>query len=101
MKTSSLLISIFLPLISLLLYRNFGEMPSLSIARAFNAAYAPSYTPVAIFVGGTSGIGLATARQLSQRGATVHVTGRSQARLDAVQEQHPQLQVHSVDGSSS
>ena len=54
----------------------------------------------AVVVGGTSGIGLATARQLSQRGATVHVTGRSQARLDAVQEQHPELQVHSVDGSS-
>lgn len=54
----------------------------------------------AVVVGGTSGIGLATARQLSDRGATVHVSGRNPARLDAVREQYPQLQAHCADGGS-
>ncbi|GAA1367547.1 hypothetical protein GCM10009612_52990 [Streptomyces beijiangensis] len=31
----------------------------------------------ALVVGGTSGIGLATARLLQARGATVHITGRN------------------------
>ena len=54
----------------------------------------------AVVVGGTSGIGLATARQLSERGATVHVTGRNPTRLDAVREQYPDLQAHNADGGS-
>src|SRR4051794_6606823 len=54
----------------------------------------------AVVVGGTSGIGLATARQLNERGATVHVSGRNPARLDAVRDQYPQLQVHNADGCS-
>jgi NAD(P)-dependent dehydrogenase (short-subunit alcohol dehydrogenase family) len=37
----------------------------------------------ALVVGGTSGIGLATARLLRQRGAAVHVVGRSERPLDA------------------
>jgi NAD(P)-dependent dehydrogenase (short-subunit alcohol dehydrogenase family) len=37
----------------------------------------------ALVVGGTSGIGLATARLLRQRGAAVHVVGRTQRPLDA------------------
>jgi NAD(P)-dependent dehydrogenase (short-subunit alcohol dehydrogenase family) len=35
-------------------------------------------------VGGTSGIGLATARRLRRDGATVHVVGRDKEKLDAV-----------------
>lgn len=56
--------------------------------------------PIALVVGGTSGIGLATARLLSARGATVHVTGRSAHRLDAVRASAPELRPHQVDGTS-
>ncbi|OCH93996.1 hypothetical protein OBBRIDRAFT_810799 [Obba rivulosa] len=41
-------------------------MPSLSIARAANAAFSPSYLPTAIFVGGTSGIGQAMAEAFAR-----------------------------------
>ena len=40
-------------------------MPSQSAARAFNATYKPSYVPVGVFVGGTSGIGEAMVKSLS------------------------------------
>src|SRR3954452_17023671 len=55
---------------------------------------------IAVVVGGTSGIGLATALLLAQRGATVHVTGRSAERLDAVRASDPQLRPHQADGTS-
>jgi NAD(P)-dependent dehydrogenase (short-subunit alcohol dehydrogenase family) len=41
-------------------------------------------SPTALIVGGTSGVGLATARLLADRGADVHTAGRSQDRLDAI-----------------
>lgn len=40
-------------------------MPSLTAVKASNATFAPSYLPVAIFVGGTSGIGQAIARRFA------------------------------------
>jgi len=46
----------------------------------------------ALVVGGTSGIGLATARLLRQRGATVHVVGRTERPVD------PELIPHRADG---
>src|SRR4029450_4373351 len=38
----------------------------------------------ALVVGGTSGIGLATARRLHTLGATVHIVGRGKQRLDDI-----------------
>jgi NAD(P)-dependent dehydrogenase (short-subunit alcohol dehydrogenase family) len=45
----------------------------------------------ALVVGGTSGIGLATARKLRAMGATVHLVGRSKERLDTVAATDPDL----------
>ncbi|KAK0192708.1 NAD-P-binding protein [Armillaria mellea] len=41
-------------------------MPELTVVRNFNASWSPSYTPVAVFVGGTSGIGEATLKALAR-----------------------------------
>lgn len=54
----------------------------------------------ALVVGGTSGIGLATARLLANRGATVHITGRSESRLDAARAADSRLHAHRADGRS-
>jgi NAD(P)-dependent dehydrogenase (short-subunit alcohol dehydrogenase family) len=40
-----------------------------------------------VIIGGTSGIGLATAKMLVDGGARVLVTGRSQAGLDSTQKE--------------
>jgi len=52
---------------------------------------------LSLIVGGTSGIGLATARQLLRRGDTVHIVGRDKERLDAACA-HPGLNGHQADG---
>jgi NAD(P)-dependent dehydrogenase (short-subunit alcohol dehydrogenase family) len=54
----------------------------------------------ALVVGGTSGIGLATARRLHALGATVHVVGRGKERLDEVAASDPALIGHRADGSN-
>ena len=48
---------------------------------------------IAVVMGGTSGIGLATAQLLTQHGAKVVITGRDRAKLDAA--------LSSIDGSKS
>jgi NAD(P)-dependent dehydrogenase (short-subunit alcohol dehydrogenase family) len=53
----------------------------------------------ALVVGGTSGIGLATARRLRALGADVHVVGRDKGRLDEVATSDPDLIGHRADGS--
>jgi NAD(P)-dependent dehydrogenase (short-subunit alcohol dehydrogenase family) len=55
----------------------------------------------ALVVGGTSGIGLATARRLHAQGADVHVAGRSKERLDAVAASDPDLRGHQADGGNA
>jgi NAD(P)-dependent dehydrogenase (short-subunit alcohol dehydrogenase family) len=52
----------------------------------------------ALIVGGTSGIGLATARQLSATGAQVHVAARGKERLDELSVTDPALTGHQADG---
>ncbi|MFB7665970.1 SDR family NAD(P)-dependent oxidoreductase [Kitasatospora sp. NPDC056138] len=54
----------------------------------------------ALVVGGTSGIGLATARRLHALGATVHIVGRGKERLDAVAATDPALIGHCADGGA-
>ena len=44
-------------------------MPTLAAARASNANYKPTYRPVGLFFGGTSGIGQAMAEQLASQSA--------------------------------
>ena len=56
---------------------------------------------IALVAGGTSGIGLATARQLRQRGYDVHVTGRGKERLDDVAVTDPELTGHQADGGDA
>ncbi|TDO33865.1 NAD(P)-dependent dehydrogenase (short-subunit alcohol dehydrogenase family) [Kribbella sp. VKM Ac-2527] len=52
----------------------------------------------ALVVGGTSGIGLATARQLQALSHEVHVAGRSRQTLDGLAESDPGLIRHHADG---
>jgi NAD(P)-dependent dehydrogenase (short-subunit alcohol dehydrogenase family) len=54
----------------------------------------------ALVVGGTSGIGLATARRLHDLGATVHVVGRDKERLERVAASDPALIGHRADGAN-
>jgi NAD(P)-dependent dehydrogenase (short-subunit alcohol dehydrogenase family) len=54
----------------------------------------------ALVVGGTSGIGLATARRLHGLGATVHIAARGKERLDEVAASDPGLIGHQADGAS-
>jgi NAD(P)-dependent dehydrogenase (short-subunit alcohol dehydrogenase family) len=56
------------------------------------------HTDTALVVGGTSGIGLATARRLHALGAAVHIAGRDQERLDRVAASDPELHGHRADG---
>ena len=52
-----------------------------------------------LITGGTSGIGLELARQLSQRQNTILVTGRDPGKLRAIQEQVPGVHTYQSDVS--
>ncbi|KAJ6527064.1 hypothetical protein B0H19DRAFT_1196350, partial [Mycena capillaripes] len=63
------------------------KMPTLPTAEASNAAFAPSYIPVAIFAGGTSGVGHAMAEALArQTSGRAHIIliGRSAAQAEKI-----------------
>ncbi|KAJ7469962.1 hypothetical protein B0H11DRAFT_2042910 [Mycena galericulata] len=61
-------------------------MPTLAVAEASNATYSPTYIPVAVFVGGTSGVGQAMAeafaRQTNGRAHVILVGRNARAARD-------------------
>ncbi|KAJ6465361.1 hypothetical protein C8R45DRAFT_1173896 [Mycena sanguinolenta] len=62
-------------------------MPDLSTVRKFNTAWAPAYTPVGIFVGGTSGIGQGIVEAFARHtkgNAHIVIVGRSSAAAKAI-----------------
>jgi NAD(P)-dependent dehydrogenase (short-subunit alcohol dehydrogenase family) len=62
-------------------------MASFSAIRADNAAFSPSYFPVALFVGGTSGIGQATMEAFARytKGeAHIIICGRNRAAAESI-----------------
>ncbi|KAI0744181.1 hypothetical protein C8Q80DRAFT_1107060 [Daedaleopsis nitida] len=62
-------------------------MPALAAARAANAAFSPAYFPIAVFVGGTSGIGRATAEafaRYTKGNAHIVIVGRNKAAADEI-----------------
>ena len=62
-------------------------MPSISKIRADNAVFSPSYLPVALFVGGTSGIGQAAAEafaRYTKGDAHIIICGRNRAAAESI-----------------
>ena len=56
--------------------------------------------PTALVIGGTSGVGLAVAQQLAERGDAVHIAGRDPGRLtEAMAVSHADVQGHVLDAS--
>ncbi|KAJ7513064.1 NAD(P)-binding protein [Mycena galericulata] len=73
-------------------------MPSLATVRAANASFAPSYLPVAVFVGGTSGIGRATAEAFARYtngNAHIILVGRNATAAAEILASFPKPQVPS------
>ena len=58
-------------------------------------------TRTALVIGGTSGIGLATARRLAVGGSAVHVASRDTVKVAAIADSAPELVAHRVDGNDS
>ncbi|KAK7002399.1 hypothetical protein R3P38DRAFT_2648108 [Favolaschia claudopus] len=62
-------------------------MPSLSTVRASNASFSPTYTPVAIFVGGTAGIGQGMAQAFARHtkgNAHIILVGRNRTAAESI-----------------
>ncbi|RPD57614.1 hypothetical protein L226DRAFT_568406 [Lentinus tigrinus ALCF2SS1-7] len=62
-------------------------MPSLAAARAANAAFSPAYFPIAVFVGGTSGIGRACVEafaRYTKGNAHIVIVGRNKSAADEI-----------------
>ncbi|KAF9460994.1 hypothetical protein BDZ94DRAFT_1264643 [Collybia nuda] len=74
-------------------------MPSLAAIRASNAAFVPAYAPVAIFVGGTSGLGQGIAEAFARHvkgNAHIVIIGRNRAAADSILSQLPKPTVAGI-----
>jgi NAD(P)-dependent dehydrogenase (short-subunit alcohol dehydrogenase family) len=63
------------------------NMPSLPVVRVFNSAFSPSYLPVAVIFGGTSGIGQAMAEALARYtkgNAHIILIGRNRPAAESI-----------------
>lgn len=61
--------------------------PSIASIRTLNAAFSPSYLPVAVFVGGTSGVGQGMAEAFARHtkgNAHIIIVGRNRAAAEAI-----------------
>ena len=64
-----------------------SSMPSLTLTRASNAAFHSSYPPVAVFVGGTSGIGKAMVERFARftnGNSSIIIVGRNRAAAETI-----------------
>ncbi|KXN81959.1 hypothetical protein AN958_03367 [Leucoagaricus sp. SymC.cos] len=62
-------------------------MPSLAIARKVNATFRPKYTPVGVFIGGTSGVGGAMVEafgRYTQGKSDIVIVGRREAAAESI-----------------
>ncbi|KAH8823850.1 NAD(P)-binding protein [Flagelloscypha sp. PMI_526] len=62
-------------------------MPSLNLVKAENAKFSPNYVPVAVFVGGTSGIGQGMAQAFAKHtkgNAHIIIVGRNKEAADSI-----------------
>ncbi|KAG5638297.1 hypothetical protein H0H81_000822 [Sphagnurus paluster] len=84
----SLLLSIIVILLSYLSFsKSTSNMHPLAAARTANAAFNPTYKPVAIFVGGTAGIGQGLVEAFSRHtkgNAHIVIVGRNRAAADTI-----------------
>ena len=51
----------------------------------------------ALIIGGSSGIGLSTAKMLTEQGVQVHVVGTNDQKLERVKAAHPAIHTHKTD----
>lgn len=76
-------------------------MPTFAVAEASNAAFSPSYIPVAVFAGGTSGVGQAMAEALArQTNGRAHIIliGRNAVSAAEILAQFPKPAEREADG---
>ncbi|KAJ7055820.1 hypothetical protein C8F01DRAFT_446878, partial [Mycena amicta] len=76
-------------------------MPSIAEIRTSNASYAPTYLPTAIFFGGTSGIGRATAEAFARHthgNAHIIIVGRNASVAQQVLDGLPKPSLNSDSG---